>query len=80
MRDCTEACIKYMKAFLEEIGHRKRGLVLDACCGDGRVTRDLLAKIYDTVDCFDQDPQAIMEVQKNTFALSNVRHIDCSSM
>ena len=80
MKDCTEACIEHIKAFLAKINHSKRNSVLDAGCGDGRVIVNLLAERYSIVDGFDIDPGAVKIVKNNTTALLNVRNVECSSM
>ena len=80
MNDCHEANIKYMRAFLAKIGHKKCGTALDVCCGDGRVTIDLLAESYDIVDCFDLDNDAVEIAKSKTFTIPNVRYVDCKSM
>ena len=80
MNDCHEANIRYMRAFLTKIMHKKCGTALDVGCGDGRVTIDLLAESYDIVDCFDLDYDAVEITKSKTFNIPNVRHVDCKSM
>ena len=80
MEKCHEPCVAFMKKFLGRFWYRKLGRALEAACGDGRVTKDLLLDEYSVVDLFDLCPKAIDIVNRKYLFNPKVVHIDCCSM
>ena len=61
---CHGQSIKILQAFLDDLPHFDGERALEAAAGDGRVTKDLLVKRFDNVDCFDQCPKAVKLLEK----------------
>ena len=58
----------------------KYGRVLDVACKDGQVTKDYLAKKFQTVDMFDKDLCEIAKAKRLLLDYRNIGNIDCVSM
>ena len=64
MAICHPASVQMLEGFLKSLGELDRKRALEVACGDGRLTRDLLAKWYEEVDMFDQCPVAVELVKQ----------------
>ena len=53
-----------MRRFLDELKHLNKGRALDVAAGDGKVTKDLLNKRFEYVDCFDQCPTGVKKLEE----------------
>ena len=59
MEKCHKQSVSIIKAFVASLSRHQTGRALEVACGDGRLTCDLLADVYEAVDLFDIDHRAI---------------------
>ena len=72
MNQCHEQAVDWMKSFIESLPHHQYTRALEVACGDGRLTRDLLSKMYAEVDLFDQSEDAKKHAEENNIGNENV--------
>ena len=53
MAECHQGRVKLMNVIMSMMPSLKMDRALEACCGDGRLGKDLLTKIFSEVDLFD---------------------------
>ena len=64
MNLCHKPCIRQLEGFFDSLQHLDIGSALDVAAGDGIVTRDLLGRRYETVDCFDRDMVTVRKLEE----------------
>ena len=69
-----------MKKFLDELPHHNGNRALEVAAGDGRVTKDFLKDKYKVVDCFDQCPLSVEELEKLRSRYQEIDLVDQASM
>ena len=58
MDDCHDSVVKMLENFFDGLPNMKKERVLDAACGDGRLTTDFLSRKFEKIDMFDKCPDA----------------------
>ena len=64
MEICHPDRVKLMKTIIELTPGLSFDYALEAACGDGRLSKDLLAKKFENIDLFDIDEDSIDVVKK----------------
>ena len=80
MEECHAGRVKLMNGIMNMLSDLNKDIALEACCGDGRLSKDLLTNIFDEVDLFDQCPQAIDKVKSWAKEVNSIKAIDLASM
>jgi len=63
MNECHAKSVKLLEVVFDKLHHIDRGRVLEVAAGDGRVSRDLLMTRFEAIDCFDQCPVAVKQLE-----------------
>ena len=77
---CHKSAVEFMNGFLKKLPNHQYNRALKVACGDGRLTMDMLGKIYTKVDMFDKDPQGVEDAKENTINLDSIMTAVTSTM
>ena len=69
MAACSASCVEILKKQLKMLNGHVTLRALDVAGGEGRLSRKLLLKQYDTVDLFDQCAVGVKKAKKALHAI-----------
>ena len=69
-----------MEEFIRSIDNREDERALDVAAGDGRLSRSLLKRFYNSVDLFDQCSEAIRKARNAAQGDDSIRYIEQTTM
>ena len=80
MEKCHAVSIKEIRKFMSELPSMKKESVLEVAAGDGRLSKDLLKGIFQRIDCFDQCPQAVAQLEMLRQSIIQINFVDQYTM
>ena len=80
MEKCHAASIQEIRKFMSELPSMKKESVLEVAAGDGRLSKDLLKDIFLRIDCFDQCPQAVAQLEMLRQSILQINFVDQYTM
>ena len=77
---CHEKAITLLEEFIQGIASFGTKRALDVAAGDGQASRDLLQNFFESIDCFDQCPNALKKLELLQERIYKIEKVDQATM
>ena len=80
MAHCHQKAIILLEEFIKSMTSLGTKRALEVAAGDGQASRDLLQNFFEAIDCFDQCPNAIKQLEMLQDSIKKIQKVDQATM